>query len=272
MYNLKLTSYPNGSAQIRQYKDPVGSEDKDPYRVKPENKERKELLKVCRALGIVLGDKDELLQNSLARTKRKISEYARCAIWEYFCTLTFDPKHTDRTDFALCMQRVRNWLQNQRQRYAPDIQFLCVPELHTKNIEKHGYCWHVHILMAQTGNMKMSFSGKLTKSGQKIYNLSGWRFGFSTAVPITPGEESIYRIQTYIAKYMTKQAHMLSNGKGSHRYYVSRNLKQPTVKTYFINPDNHDEKIKEICKTLNKKIIWSSESSGYVDIKYHELQ
>ena len=270
MYNVKLITYPNGSAQVKQYSHPVGRETVDPSITKRENPERKELLKTCRDFGIVLGDKDELMRNSLSRTRKKIAEYARCFCPEYFCTLTFDPKHTDRTDFNLCMKRARNWLSNQRQRYAPDIQYLCVPELHTKNQAKYGLCWHVHFLMAQTGNMEMTFSGKLTKSGQKIYNLSGWHFGFSTAVPIEPGKENLYRVQNYVVKYMTKQAHALS--KGAHRYYVSNNLKNPEIRKFFIDPGKQEEKIEEICAELDKEVTWVSEISGYVDVRCHELQ
>ena len=157
---------------------------------------------MVRDLGTI-GDisSEESLKISLARTRSKIYEYARSCSWQWFCTLTFAPDQTDRTDFKLCMKRVRQWLNNQKKRFSPGLFYLAVPEIHTKNQDKYGITWHVHILLADIGNMGMIFSGHYDKSGRKIYNLSGWNFGFSTAVQIEPGES--HRVSRYIIKYIT---------------------------------------------------------------------
>lgn len=201
------------------------------------------------------------LQSSIARTKRMISDYSRCAVWEWFVTLTFAPDKADRTNFKECMAKVRNWLNNARKRFAPDLKYLVVPELHKDNVS-----WHVHMLLANTGSMKFVDSGH-KKSGYTIYNLSGWRFGFSTATKI----RETLRVRTYILKYITKESCVLAYG--AHRYYASHNLPKPKVTSYFIPEDEQWGMIQSICDKLELSSGWVSHSSGdYTDTTYIELE
>lgn len=190
-----------------------------------------------------------------------IGTYARCAIWEYFVTLTFDPERTDRGSFKECMKKVRSWLHNMRKRFAADLQYLVVPELHAD-----GVSWHIHALFSNVGDMVFSDSGR-KKSGQTIYNLSGWRWGFSTATKV----RDVFRIQRYITKYMTKECHALANG--AHRYYVSQNLSSPKVSTMLVDPAEQEELLTQITKSFGMEISYRSEPKGdYVRVTYIELQ
>lgn len=211
---------------------------------------------------------EECLKISLARTRQKISDYARSCSWQWFCSMTFAPDQADRTDFKQCMKRVRQWLNNQKKHCAKSLCYLAVPEMHTKNQKKYGICWHAHILMADIGDMAMEFSGHYDKAGRKIYNLSGWHFGFSTAVKIEAGET--HRVSRYILKYITKQSHLLS--KGCHRYYASRNLPKPIETKLVIPPGDIDAEVQKIIDSTGKDIVFISESRGYVNVKYIELE
>lgn len=201
-------------------------------------------------------------EKSLIRTRSQINLYSRSLIWDYFVTLTFSPQKIDRTDFKKCMSKARNWLQNIRKRQAPDLGFLCVPELH-----KDLASYHLHLLIANTGKMAFIDSGH-EKAGRTIYNLPSWKWGFSTASKID--KEDIYKVQSYLAKYMTKECHIFT--KGAHRYYVSNNLPKPREAVYCIEPSEIEMTICTIADSLGQEIVRRSEVKGYVDVTYIELQ
>lgn len=257
MYNLKIIEYPNGSIQIRLYDGYIGHEigTEPQFEVEPFNGHKARVVKE-------LEDRsEENNRRSLARTKSMIGTYARCAVWQWFVTLTFDGTRTDRTDFKKCMNRTRNWLHNCRKRFAPDLKYLAVPELHAD-----GMSWHLHILLSDTGSMAFVDSGH-ARSGQPVYNLSGWRWGFSTAVHV----QDVFGVQKYILKYITKECHMLATG--AHRYYVSNNLPKPKKSTMCIEPHESDEIVAQIADSFGLKIAYRSEPIGdYISVVYIELQ
>ena len=153
---------------------------------------------------------------SIRRTQQLISDYTICNAFDLFCTFTFDPKKfKKREDFNACYLRMQHWLHSQRQAHSPDLKYLVVPERHKKG----GY--HFHALFA-------SYNGVLSDSGHKkdnrpIFNISGWRFGFSTAVKIEKTQIGI--VSRYVRKYITKE---MSKEFGRKRYLASRNLVKPT--------------------------------------------
>lgn len=243
MYNIKLIEYPNNTAQLRVYKTVVGVPQEN-----TSSKKRKEK------------DTEESQKRSIAHTKSMISTYARCNTWEWFVTLTFSPELTDRTDFKKCMQRVRNFLKNSR-RKAKNLKYLVVPELHS---DKES--WHAHILLSNTGDLTFLKSGK-KKHYKEIYNVPGWKYGFSTATKI----EDTRKVSKYILKYITKDAHVLQ--KHSNRYYVSKNLDLPK-ETNFLVPGTDTDIFSEILiDSLGMDITWEkTKSNSYTSIKYIELE
>lgn len=259
-----MTEYADESIKISVYSELQNVADKPKTRYVREPFEGS-LVRDAGVMGNV--SQEDCLKISLARTRQKIGDYARSCSWQWWCTLTFSPDQVDRTDFKQCMKKVRSWLNNQRKHYASNLFYLVVPEMHTKNQKKYGICWHAHALMADVGNMSMEFSGHYDNAGRPIYNLSGWRFGFSTAVKIEEGET--YRVSRYILKYLNKQSHLLS--KGSHRYYASRNLPKPLVTKLIVPPGDIDDLIEKIIDSTGKNVVYVSESQGYVDVKYIEL-
>lgn len=268
MYNLKIIEYPNGSIQIRKYSFPIGKLidnefieeiEKEPIYEPFEGNEVKELNSL-----LTKTDVEENRRKSLSRTKQKINFYGRCYIWEWFITLTFDPSKCDRTNFNQCMKRIRNWLQNLRQKFAPNLKYLCVPELHSDLTS-----WHAHILLADTGNIKFTDSGHCDpNTAASIFNLPQWRFGFSTATRIT----STHRVTTYIMKYVTKESMFLA--KNAHKYYVSNNLPRPKESLMLAEPYEIDEIIQQIAESLGKEIAYCSKpySTPYTDVTYIELE
>lgn len=195
---------------------------------------------------------ERAVYSSLIRSKQAIYKYARQVNWEYFITLTFSPDSVDRFDFDSCMKKSRQWFNHQQQRYAPDLQYLYVPEMH-----KSG-AWHIHGLVARVGSMSFVDSGH-RDHGKVIYNLSGWRFGFSTATLI----EDTKRVANYVTKYVTKDLVALSKGKS--RYYRSRNIPEPQVDEVLIDTL---EDISVIADSLGLELKYESSVSGYLDCTY----
>lgn len=265
IYNLKVIVYPNGSVQIRVYSQAMGIESdsmaEEPLEVVEPFEQTK--VKEWNSFDELKRKEEENRRISLSHTRKMINTYARCYKWEYFVTLTFDPAKTDRSDFVETTSKARNWLQNIRKRYAPDLKYIFVPELH-----KDGCSIHLHGLLADTGALKFIDSGHKDASQNTIYNIGNWKWGFSTATKVI----DTFRVSKYMVKYITKELHSLSFGK--HRYYVSNNLPKPSEFTMCVEPNEQKEVIEQIAESMGLKVAWSSPtySTPYTDVTYIELQ
>lgn len=131
------------------------------------------------------------------------------------CQLMFNAR-----DYDLLSDKVSKWLNNLRSRYAPDLKYLLVPELH-----KDGVHYHFHALIANTGNIQFIDSG-IKHNDNIIYNIGNWKFGFTTASKVIDSA----RASSYITKYITKD--LCSVTKFKKRYWSSRNCDRPKVRTY----------------------------------------
>lgn len=290
-YNCKVLEYGNGSAEVRFYSSPIRKRLKSKSLHTDADKRAIENLEEIFGKGTIKlvptgqvyenAEQREArerlnLKNSVARTKKTIYDLARSCEWEYFITLTFDGSKIDRTNFKQCMAKVRVWLQNQRRDYAPDLKFIMVPELHWDNVS-----WHCHGLLANVENMQFSDSGKvavgkkaydrkgLYKDFPAIYNMSGWSLGWSTAIKIHDNEG--HKTEQYITKYITKQSCILA--KGCHRYYASKNLSSPNVKTYYVGgKSQQDIFLYHYCEKNGKKVVYSKTTDKYIETTYNMLE
>lgn len=166
------------------------------------------------------------LECSLSRTKNNFYDYARSNIWDWFVTFTFSPDQVDRTDYVECKNKLCKWLNNIRNRYAPDLKYVIVPEQHKKNKIGSNYAWHFHGLLSDVGglvfNPYICRNGcQLTKYGRPIYILPQYTLGFSNAQKV----DDSFRISRYMCKYVTKEMCVMQ--KGRQRYLCSQNLKKP---------------------------------------------
>ena len=265
IYNFKVIEYPNGSVQIRVYSQAMGIESDnmtdEPLVVLEPFEQTK--VKEFNSFNELKSKEEENRRKSLSRTKQMISTYARCYKWEYFVTLTFNPNKTDRTCLKETMSKARNWLQNMRKRYAPDLKYIVVPELH-----RDGCSIHLHGLLADIGDIKFVDSGHKDASQNTIYNIDNWKWGFSTATKVI----DTFRVSKYMVKYITKELHSLSFG--AHRYYVSNNLPKPSEVTMCVEPNEQKEVIEQIAESMGLNVVWKSPtySTPYTDVTYIELQ
>lgn len=162
---------------------------------------------------------DELSNiKSIQRSRTMISDIVLCNNFDLFATFTFDPKKTDRQNPEICKMRMSRWLNGQRRRSSPDLAYLIVPEAHADG------ALHFHALM-KNFNGRLKDSTRKTKTNRPIYNFSGYRWGFSTAVKIQQNNHD--QVANYVKKYITKNIPRFSNKK---RYWTSTNLIRP-IKT-----------------------------------------
>ena len=224
-YNVKTIEYAD-SIQIRTYKRPVTVKNKIRIQKPKQTNSARTHAQVQHSI-----------QSSVNRTVNQIYSIARANKWDYFITLTIDPKKLDNTDFNLVSEKLNIWTNNLKKRYAPDLKYILVPELHKDKTK-----WHFHGLFADIGQMPLAFSGK-TCIGKfvydyvkkpyatKIFNLPLWKYGFSTATKINDSSKA----SSYITKYITKDiSHILQN---QHRYLASQNTDRPIEKVYNVDYD-----------------------------------
>lgn len=269
MYNVKAIHYPNGDIQLRRYSTPLVLKEPSPY--EPEQQEREyvnfERNPFDNKLSRIVDDFEDVeklekenAERSYKRTIQQIYSISRCAIWDYFVTFTFNGELIDRYSFEECSKVIRQWLHNQR-RNAPDLKYMIVPEKH-----KDG-AFHFHGLLADVGDMKFVDSGKRTKDKKHIYNMSKWKYGFTTAIKVydTSG------VSKYLAKYITKELCDLTKGK--HRYFVSNNLQEPIAELYLMNDMEFSEFLEPYLDLYGKELKHVSKprvEHAFVNVDYYE--
>ena len=223
-YNVKTIEYVD-SVQVRTYKRPVTVSNKITF---PEQKQ------ISKSKERTQKQIEHSIESSVNRTINQIYMLSRANRWDYFITLTIDLQKLDSTDFNLISQKLNIWTNNLKKRYAPDLKYIIVPELH-KDKRK----WHFHGLFANIGKMSLDFSGKVCIGkyiydyvqkpfATKIYNIPLWKYGFSTATVIRDPS----RASSYITKYVTKDLCRVLPNK--HRYLASQNVDKPIERVFNI--------------------------------------
>ena len=228
IYNVKTIEYAD-SIQVRTYKRPVRTSNKITLPSKDKPKVKREEHERTKA------QIEHSIQSSVNRTINQIYTISRSNHWEYFVTLTIDPKKLNSRDFNLVSEKLNIWTNNLKKRYAPDLKYLLVPELHGDK-EK----WHFHGFFSNIGKMPLTFSGK-TCIGKfvydyvkkpyatKIYNVPLWKYGYSTVTEVKDNA----RASSYITKYITKDVTKILEGQ--HRYLASQNVDKPIEKVFNVD-------------------------------------
>lgn len=163
---------------------------------------------------------EQMKYNNYCRAKNVIYDIARANDWEWFLTFTFDKNKVNRYDYDDCSSKLSMWLRNNKKRKCPDMIYLVVPEQH-----KDG-AYHFHGLFSNCIGLGFVDSGKKDSKGRIIYNVSAYKYGFTTATCINDSARSA----SYLCKYVTKE--LVENTKGKHRYWASKNCNRPVVDNF----------------------------------------
>lgn len=168
---------------------------------------------------------DESISESIARTKRTIKDYARNNDFDYFVTLTINPKEYDSFSLESVYKMFDNFAHKLRRRHDNkmlDFAYLVVPEVQnetTQGIHLHGYIkGDLNLKIAKDKDNK-----NIKYRGKQVYNVLDWPYGFSTAVKIGNSIDDTLRCSSYITKYVTKELLLQFNKK---RFWVSKGLKK----------------------------------------------
>lgn len=183
--------------------------------------------------------------DNLKRAKDSIYDLVYSNDWEFFFTGTIDPKKIDSSDPQSLKKPLQNWFKNMQKRYG--LSYVCIFERHKKGgIHIHGLIRSCPLtplkLVASNTKSYYGFKRPMTdktalkhglnpSKGQTVYNLSTWKFGFSTAIKVYGNRGSLAH---YITKYITKD-----NEKIMGRYYWhSRDLQKPKIQYCNTDYDN----------------------------------
>lgn len=184
--------------------------------------------------------------SSLRRTKTLIKDIVLCNDFELFCTFTFDPKKVNSFDLISSWYVLSRWLHHQRnnsREKGKEFKYLVIPEQH-----KSGR-YHFHALISgYTSTLKDT---KLkSPSLRPIYNITSFRSGFTTAVPIDSKEA----VSSYVTKYITKDFIKKFNQR---RFFCSRNLVRP-IKT------TNSDIFKNTLPIFRKKVADNYETEEFI--------
>ena len=266
-YNCLLVKYKN-SWQLRTYQFTIKSDSaniadrEDVFSERPEKENKKVFENVENEIDKSFSAFDETLHFSghsayvsLNRSKNKIFYLARSNDWTngYFCTFTIDPKKYNSFDYKVISDLIRKFNDSLRH-YDSNIYALFVPEKH-----KSG-AFHLHGLVSSGLKDFLNYSGH-NIHGQKIYNCSLWKYGFSNVTEVT----NTLAVEKYITKYTTKE--LLNDTLYQHRYYT---LNLSCADMIRLNLYNHTELFKELIK--NDCVLYNNTDGLYNRCTYTELK
>lgn len=237
MYNLKVETFPGGMTRVNYYEYFVS---KEPHkRSVPEMTENPFDDKKVRVVKEFSFEKDKERSSyvSMQRSKKMVYNYALSNEWDWFVTMTFNPKKVNRYDYASCEKALKTFLDATR-RICPGMRYIFVPELHEDG------AFHFHGLLSDCPGLQFVFSGKI-KNRRRIFNIPGYRYGFTTATKVSDSRKSA----GYLCKYITKALCQVSANK--KRYWTSRNLELPAVTEAVVilgpNQDDILDNIYDLC-------------------------
>lgn len=194
---------------------------------------------------------DNKLEENIIRAKSKVKEYALCNAWDYFVTLTINPKKYDRTKLDCYYKDFSQWLRDYRKKYSCDIKYLFIPELH-----KDGVSWHMHgFLMGLPLNHLCENS-----HGYLDWFAYQEKFGYCSIDFI----HDKGKCANYITKYISKDLDKSVTKLNSKMYYCSRGLKKAIeikrgqLNSELSNPDFENDYVKVIEYDANISIDYLS--------------
>ena len=151
------------------------------------------------------------MERSMRRARAKLRRLALANDFEYFVTLTLDPKKIDRYDGDAVIKALGRWADNMVRRHG--LRYILVPERH-----KDG-AFHFHGFFAGEG-LKVSRAG-VEWDGRPVFNLPQWPYGFTTAQKL---HGDYHAAVGYCCKYIGKQSGERALGRW---YYSGGALREP---------------------------------------------
>ena len=182
----------------------------------------------------------EDIDRSMRRARSKVRRLALANEFKWFVTLTLDPEKVDSHSGEDVVKKLNAWASNAVQRQG--LKYILVPERHKKGgIHFHGF-FNDAFPAVDSGTIRVPWSKKprkprskaereewLAAGGRIVYNLPGWKLGFTTAMELY-GEypAAVAYVCKYIGKDGTKPA--------GRWYYSGGSLQEPEVQYFEMAP------------------------------------
>ena len=136
---------------------------------------------------------------SRARARAAVRDIALCNRFAYFFTWTLSPEEVDRYDADQVGKKVKTFLKNAS--YRKGFEYVLVPEPHKDGaIHFHGLC-NLGAVAVEPAHDPRSGKPLTMEDGRPILNMTDWKLGFSTCIPI---DENYERTCNYLTKYLSK--------------------------------------------------------------------
>jgi len=218
-YNTKIKTYSNGEQHItyHSYSNLKGyAQKKKVTALSEQSEESREYQKYKNLLRAKSSIIDLIYHNGLIKP------------WEYFVTLTFDPKEVDSLDYEVVSKALSKFIDNMKHQNS-NMSYVMTPELHKSGrVHFHGVFRDVpNWKLVPATNSKMQ---RIKKDGLPIYNLANYKYGFTTVSEIQNQEA----VSVYVSKYVTKD---LIDKNYKKKYWCSRNLERPKITYAIFNED-----------------------------------
>lgn len=174
--------------------------------------------------------------DSVKRARDKVFDMAYANNFTHMITLTCNGSVFAREDAAAALKALQTWAKNAVQRQG--LSYVICPEFHEdeKAVHFHGLI-SGDLPLTDSGTVIVAERSKLIKASyakklgfkplKNVYNLDGWRHGFSTAVELDSNKQAV---ATYVTKYITKEQDKIFG-----RYYLSGGALKRTVPTTYRN-------------------------------------
>lgn len=187
------------------------------------------------------GPTDANRSRAARRAAAKVRDFALCNDFRYFVTLTLSPEKVDRYNVKEITKKLNAWLDNQVRRNG--LQYVLVAERHKDGaVHFHGLVneapelvpsgtWkvpgHKRPIKPRSEAQRREWAARGPEAGFcEVFNWPGWRYGFSTAIPLY-GD---YRAAVaYVCKYIRKQTAGPEGPVGGRWYYHGGRLAVPAV-------------------------------------------
>lgn len=196
---------------------------KNDFRINVYNLRKRKKKIRCNAPPVFDEETGELIVNpknqerALRRARVTLVDMALCNDFEFFGTITFsNEKHGEDIHNPYAMKdKVTKAFDNYKQRFAPDFQYIIVPEFGEKT-----HRLHFHFLAKGIPEKDLFIN---------IHHHLDWRlttekFGHTQITRIGKTRKDKVNVAKYCSKYITKGNQKICN----HRYFCSDGLKRPT--------------------------------------------
>ena len=188
-------------------------------------------------------------KHSAHRAKNVLLDIVESTNFEWFVALTFNKHKIDRLNDSETMNAFKKWRKYIRRKF-PEIYYVAVPEYHEKgglhfhmligNISaeqlKLVYSGNVCASFTKKGNCSKAYFDKVSKNfelkitdGLPIYNITAWKYGFSTASEVQNTEA----VKHYLTDYITK-GHVDERFFSKKRFFCSQNVLRPWIEKYHV--------------------------------------